>query len=133
MSLLPVPLNAVPTECIYTVGTAFSYNTLIKSFKELQFFNVINIGSNTFRNSSIQLIELPTTLANMGTSPLNYINHVVTVVFHSTSVPSYGGSKTSYFFGANTFGVCYVPDSAVDDYKAYYTKYNIKPLSEYTG
>ena len=99
----------------------------------LRFFSITNMGTNTFRNSSIRLLELPLSLTNMGTYPLNYINHAVTLVFTSITVPTFSGDKTRYFFGANTFGVCYVPDSAVDDYKAYYTKYNINPMSEYTG
>lgn len=92
------------------------------------------MASESFRDcDSIKVIELPATLRSIDYYPLNYRKKTITLVFHSTRVPTYNGNKTSYFFGADKFGICYVPDESLDAYRAYYPKYTFYPLSEYTG
>ena len=120
---------------VTTIGTAFKNNTLITSLKELKYFRFTSLQNDeTFRGSSnITVIEFPSTLGAIYGFPFNYRKTTITLVFHSISVPTYSGSKTSYFFGADKFGICYAPDESLDAYRAYYPKYTFYPLSEYTG
>lgn len=100
----------------------------------MKYFGIISWEGESFRDcDSITVIELPATLRRIEYYPLNYRRNTITLVFHSTSVPTYTSNKTSYFFGAYTFGVCYAPDESLEAYRAYYPKYTFYPLSEYTG
>ena len=93
-----------------------------------------SLEGESFRDcNNLTIVEFPATLRRIEGYPLNYRRAMITLVFHSTSVPTYSNNKTLYFFGAYTFGVCYAPDESLDAYRAYYPKYTFYPLSEYTG
>ena len=117
------------------IGTAFKNNTKIISIKELKSFCFTSLqNDDPFRGSSnITVIEFPSTLRAIYGFPFNYRKTTIKLVFHSTNVPTYNQNKTSYFFGADKFGICYAPDESLDAYRAYYPKYTFYPLSEYTG
>ena len=117
------------------IGTAFKNNTVITSLKELKSFRFTSLQNDEpFRGSSnITVIEFPSTLRAIYGYPFNYRKTTITLVFHSINVPTYSSNKTSYFFGADKFGICYAPDESLEAYRAYYPKYTFYPLSEYTG
>ena len=118
----------------HSIGTIFRANAKVTCLKELKYFGMTLWGSDSFRDcNNLSIVEFPATLRSIEYFPLNYRRAMITLVFHSTRVPTYTGNKTSYFFGAYTFGTCYAPDESLDAYREYYPKYTFYPLSEYDG
>lgn len=101
--------------------------------KYLYFPSIEQIDNGGFQGSGFYKLEFGPNLTTMGASPFWDSKQLTTIIFHSTTVPSYSdsGRQNKFVFSMSVLTI-YVPDESVEDYKNAWTEMadNIKGISE---
>lgn len=101
--------------------------------KYLNFPKMETISIGGFQGSLFQKLEFGPNLTSIGGTAFWDAKQLTTIIFHSTTVPSYSdparGNKFLFTMSPLTI---YVPDESVEDYKSAWTEMadNIKGISE---
>lgn len=121
---------------VESISTWFSYNSLIVSFDELQYFTgITTIAGNCFRDcSALRYLTIPSNVTSVGARALYRLKLAHLVLLNETSVVT--ATNNSLYQMTVENGI-YVPAALVDAYKVanYWGEYadQIKPLSEFNG
>lgn len=99
----------------------------------LNFPSIETIEAGSFQNSKFKKLEFGPNLTSIGNGAFWDSKQLTTIIFHSTTVPSYSdpGKQNRFLFSMSPLTI-YVPDESVQDYKNAWTEMvnNIKGISE---
>lgn len=125
-------LQSVDVSNVTYVGQ-WTFQSCSALSKYLNFPKIETIGNGGFQNSLFQKLEFGPNLTSIEGSPFWDSKQLTTIIFHSTTVPSYSdpGKQNKFVFTMSVLTI-YVPDESVNDYKNAWTAMadNIKGISE---
>ena len=105
---------SLPDGCTDIGQSAFSG---CRSLKDLQVPDTLQtIGRSAFSNCTFNMIELPATIQTIGVSAFNSCYSLETVIVKAPTPPAL--DNTNAFSTVPSYAKFYVPDEAVEDYKA---------------
>lgn len=125
-------LQQIDLSNVKYIGSQFA-NRCPSLSKYLYFPSIETIGIQSFNNSSFQKLEFGPNLTSISTDAFWDCRQLNTLIFHSTTVPSYSDpTKSDKFVYSMSQITIYVPDESVEDYKTAWTNManQIKGISE---
>ena len=75
---------------------------------------VTELASQSFRNTAIIIIDLPSTITSIGSEQFRGCDQLNTIIIRATTPPT----GNDWYAGLNGNATIYVPDASVNDYKA---------------